>query len=176
MMMAVLIILGANYPQGGKQNEQMAQSGTMASGDRSFPISNKADSKSDGVSDTRSVSRISNEHSNNSNQRSSNPRDTVRPTTERTGGQQQQPRPAKPVTPSKPPQTKPEPEKPKADPVYLLNVDTPIAKVKALPTKKKKSLIKLEVNINGNKAKTDTSIRQSAPPRLQISTKIHHYP
>jgi hypothetical protein len=137
-MIAVLIILGANYPQGGKQDEQqMAKSGTMAPRDRSFPISIKTNSKSNGVPNPRSVSRISDKYSNDSNQRSSNSGNTVRPTTERAGGQQQ---PTKPVTP-KTPQTKPEPEKPKADPV-LLSLDTKVATV---PLKQKQPHIKNKI-------------------------------
>jgi hypothetical protein len=167
----VLIILGANY-QGGIQNEQkqVAKSGHVAPSNRGIIISDQTSSESNGVSHTRSNSRISNQHSNDNHKRISNTGDTLRPSTKPTGGQHQQPKP-EPIdnktTPQNPPQSEPEPPKeeepapqptepskpepePQPEPVYLLDVSTPIAEVKAVPIKKKKPLIKVIIEVKKN--------------------------
>lgn len=189
-MIAICITLGANYPtQEENQNEQqqVAKSGNVASSNRGFSVSIKANSKPTRLSNTGSVSRVSNQHINDNSKRISNSGNTLRPSTKHTGGQKQRPKPnpiddkpsapAKPQNPNKPnptPQPPNKPEPPQQDaPVYLLSVDTPIVKADVLSTKKKKPLIKVEVK---NKCLGHTEHYSTQPPILSNGYKENKLP
>ena len=186
MVAGVLIILGANY-QGGKPDEkQMAQQSTVVIDRGGIPSSNQTNSKPSRVSNTRPISRISDQYSNNDNKRTGNTGNTLRSTTKPTEGRKQQSKPkpiinkpSAPQEPTKPPEqpSKPDREKPSPtpDPVYLLNVETPIAQVKAIPAKESLISISVGESNNGNKTKVDTSNADKDTAKNRIKTKVHHH-
>lgn len=186
-------LLGVNYQsnqsEGANQDEkqQMAQRSTMDLDRSGGIVRSQTGGESIRVSNTRRNTRLSYQYSDSNNKRVVNSGNTsgqpaAKPATEQ---QQPKPEPSKPVTPTEPAKpeepeapTQPEPEPTKPGPVYLLSIDTPVAKVEALPTEKEEALINIELgkeNNDGDKTEADTQQQNENKAPNRNESKVYNH-